>query len=127
MKNKKRIIALLIVAMMLCVNISSAFAVRTTGTIDGYEYRITLSGNTVRVDGSTFYSKPMCSRSINITGTYISANFIGTKTATGSMGGGNGEVSAFAVVPSEATDRFLNASAIHKMDGWTKTTSVILK
>lgn len=131
MRLKRTLAALVITTAILCINLTPAYAdtqyLYKDGSIDGYSYVLQITGNTLSVTGSTFYAKSNCSRSVNVTGTYISTSFTGTKTVKRNIGNGYGEVHIAVTVPSKTTDRFIQASCLHTLDGWSITTKATIK
>jgi hypothetical protein len=128
MKSKKSLVALVIAtATLWCVSLTPASAATDyfykKGDIDTYAYILSIKGDTVSLNGNTYYAKRYCSRGAKITGTYTSTSFTGTKTITASKYDGIYTVSASVTVPSTSTDRFIKATCLHTVDGWSYTSS----
>ena len=130
MKIRKRLCESMLAVTMVLAAVVPVSADTTysskTGVVDGYSYSLSIYGNTIKVNGSTQYSKGNCSRASNLKGTYISTAFTGTKTKSNNNGSGSGSVTATVSVSNTSTDRFTSATCVHTFDGWsrTQTTSV---
>lgn len=132
MKFKKSFVALVVAtATLWCISLTPAHAETEffykEGDIDTYDYTLRIKGDTVSVTGSTYYEKCYCSRGAKITGTYTSTSFTGTKTITDSKYDGLYSASITITVPSKSTDRFIKATCLHTIDGWSYTSSTSIQ
>ncbi len=132
MKSKKSLVALVIAtATLWCVSLTPAHATteyfHKEGDIDAYGYTLSIKGDTVSVTGNTYYEKCYCSRCVQITGTYTSTSFTGTKAITKSKCEGMYTASATVTVPSKSTDRFIKATCLHTLDGWSYTSNTSIQ